>query len=128
MGDFIDLMRQLGYQVLPKPALREGFMLPPAAMDGIPAPISRLVKPEDTVISQAIIETILTEDFETGDGPSALWSDEMVWYGGAGFGMATTKQEYETQVLVRGLAVECWAMFDLPAAFNMIGVNLFDRM
>ena len=186
--DFIDLMRQLGYQVLPKPALREGFMLPPAAMDGIPAPISRLVKPEDTVISQAIIETILTEDFETGDGPSALWSDEMVWYGGAGFGMATTKQEYETHVLaplrqgltsrqlhldivhcegvycgahgylaalhagewlgeqptnlpvhlrlalhwrvdlVRGLAVECWAMFDLPAAFNMIGVNLFDRM
>jgi len=186
--DFIDLMRQLGYQVLPKPALREGFMLPPAAMDGIPAPISRLVKPEDTVISQAIVETILTEDFETGDGPSALWSDEMVWYGGAGFGMATTKQEYETHVLaplrqgltsrqlhldivhcegvycgahgylaalhagewlgeqptnlpihlrlalhwrvdlVRGLAVECWAMFDLPAAFNMIGVNLFDRM
>merc|ERR1711942_183132 len=61
--DFVDLMRQVGYQVLPKPALREGFMLPPAAMDGIPAPISRLVNPADSLISKAIIDELLMDDF-----------------------------------------------------------------
>lgn len=186
--DFVDLMRQVGYQVLPKPALREGFMLPPAAMDGIPAPISRLVSPEDTFLSEAIIQLLLNEDFLTGEGPSPLWAADMVWYGGAGFGMATSKEQYEEHILAplraglserelhldimhcegvycgahgyisglhagewlgeratllplnlrfalhwrvdpaRGLAVECWAMFDLPAAFNMIGVDLFSRM
>jgi len=186
--DFVDLMRQVGYQVLPKPSLREGFMLPPRAMDGIPAPVSRLVRPEDTVISQAVIELLIMEDFVTGDVPSSLWAEDMVWYGGAGFGMATSREEYETHILAplrdglsmrelhldivhcegvycgahgylaavhtgewlgeqatglplhlrlalhwrldltTGLARECWAMFDLPAAFNMIGVDLFARM
>jgi len=186
--DFVDLMRQVGYQVLPKPALREGFMLPPSALDGIPAPISRLVRPQDTQVSEAIILALLLEDFLTGDGPSPLWADNMVWYGGAGFGMASSREEYEEHVLgplrdglssrelhldvlhcegvycgahghiaglhtgewlgeqatglpinlrvalhwrvdlSLGLARECWAMFDLPAAFNMIGVDLFSRM
>eukprot|EP00090_Calanus_glacialis_P024218 TRINITY_DN37602_c0_g1_i1.p1 TRINITY_DN37602_c0_g1~~TRINITY_DN37602_c0_g1_i1.p1 ORF type:complete len:188 (-),score=32.42 TRINITY_DN37602_c0_g1_i1:13-576(-) len=181
-------MRQIGYQVLPKPALREGFMLPPAAMDGIPAPISRLVNPEHTLISKMIIQELIMNDFVYGFGPSDRWTDNMVWYGGAGFGMATSKAEYEEHILAplrqglssRDLAIdvlncegaycgvhgyikgfhtgrwlgeeptflaisiriaihwrvdigsetvpECWAMFDLPAAFNMIGVNLFDRM
>ena len=30
--------------------------------------------------------------------------------------------------LSKGVAAECWAMWDLPAAFNMLRVNLFDRM
>jgi len=186
--DFVDLMRQVGYQVLPKPSLREGFMLPPAAMDGIPAPVSRLVRPQDTQMSLEVVSALLQEDFVTGDGPSSLWADDMVWYGGAGFGMATSKEEYETHILaplragltmrelkldmlhcegvycgahgyieaqhtgewlgeqatglplhlrlalhwrvdlVEGVARECWAMFDLPAAFKMIGVDLFARM
>jgi len=186
--DFVDLMRQLGYQVLPKPSLKEGFMLPPSAMDGIPAPISRLVSPQDTQMSLEMVSALLQEDFVTGDSPSSLWADDMVWYGGAGFGMATSKDEYETHILaplragvsmrelevdmvhcegvycgahgyvagqhtgewlgeqatglplrlrlalhwrvdlVEGVVKECWAMFDLPAAFNMIGVDLFARM
>jgi len=186
--DFVDLMRQVGYQVLPKPALQEGFMLPPAAMDGLPAPVTRLVKPEDSLISKMIIQELLMEDFVEGVAPSSRWTDDMVWYGGAGFGMATSKDQYEEHILAplreglssRELAIdvlncegaycgahgyvkgihtgvwlgeeptglpisvrialhwridvitetvpECWAMFDLPAAFNMIGVNLFDRM
>merc|ERR1712013_128643 len=186
--DFVDLMRQLGYQVLPKPALREGFMLPPRAMDGIPAPITRLVNPEDSIISKTIIQDLLEEDFVSGTQPSELWDDKMVWYGVAGFGMATNKAEYEEHILgplreglsSRSLAIdvlncegaycgahgylqamhtgtwlgeeptglpinvrlaihwrvdvraekvmECWFMSDLPAAFNMVGVNLFDRM
>jgi len=186
--DFVDLMRQVGYQVLPKPSLREGFMLPPAAMDGIPAPVSRLVSSEDTLVSQELIQGLLLDDFVSGDGPSPLWAEDMLWYGGAGFGMATSKQEYETHILAplraglsmrelhldivhcegvycgahgyisalhsgewlgepatgltihlrlalhwrvdlnQGLVKECWAMFDLPAAFIMIGVDLFGRM
>jgi len=186
--DFVDLMRQVGYQVLPKPALREGFMLPPAAMDGIPAPISRLVNPADSLISKAIIEELLMDDFVLGTGPSSRWNDDMTWYGGAGFGMANSRKEYEEHILgplregiserqldldvvhcegrycgahgyIKGVhsgtwlgeeqtglqisiriaihwrvdintetVPECWAMFDLPAAFMMIGVNLFDRM
>ena len=97
--DFVDLMRQIGYQVLPKPALREGFMLPPAAMDGIPAPISRLVNPEHTLISKMIIQELLMNDFVYGFGPSDRWTDNMVWYGGAGFGMATSKADYEEHIL-----------------------------
>jgi len=186
--DFVDLMLQVGYQVLPKPSLREGFMLPPSAMDGIPAPVSRLVSPQDTQMSLEMVSALLQEDFVTGDGPSAWWADDMVWYGGAGFGMATSKDEYETNILAplraglsmrelhldilhcegvycgahgyiisqhtgewlgeqathlplhlrlalhwridleQGVARECWAMFDLPAAFDMIGVDLFARM
>jgi len=186
--DFVDLMRQLGYQVLPKPALLEGFMLPPAAMDGIPAPISRLVNPEDSIKSKMIINELLINDFVSGTEPSDRWDDDMVWYGGAGFGMATSKTEYEEHILgplrkglssrvldldvincegaycgahgyIKGIhsgtwlgeeptmlpiylriaihwridlasetVPECWAMFDLPAAFIMIGVDLFERM
>merc|ERR1711942_556525 len=62
--DFVDLMRQVGYQVLPKPALREGFMLPPAAMDGIPAPVSRLVNPDETQLALSLVEAVLFDDFE----------------------------------------------------------------
>ena len=186
--DFVDLMRQLGYQVLPKPVLREGLMLPPAAMDGIPGPVSRLVRPEDTQMALDIVTALVLEDFVTGAGPSLLWDEDMVWYGGAGFGMATSRAEYEEHVLgplraglsdrdlhldilhcegvycgghgylvgrhtgewlgeeptglpvrlrlalhwrvdlTQGVVKECWAMFDLPAAFIMIGVDLFDRM
>jgi len=187
--DFVDLMRQVGYQVLPKPALQEGFMLPPAAMDGLPAPISRLVHPEDSLRSKQIIEQLLQDDFVLHNpGPSGLWEEDMVWYGSAGFGVAHGVEEYEVHFLAplreglsqrklaldvvhcegaycgahgyleavhsgywlgeqptnmqirlrlalhwrvnldTGLVPECWAMWDLPAAFNMLGINLFDRM
>ena len=92
--DFVDLMRQLGYQVLPKPALREGFMLPPRAMDGIPAPITRLVNPEDSIISKTIIQALLEEDFVSGTNLFDLWDDKMVWYG-----VATNNAEYEEHIL-----------------------------
>eukprot|EP00091_Calanus_sinicus_P024507 TRINITY_DN882_c0_g1_i4.p1 TRINITY_DN882_c0_g1~~TRINITY_DN882_c0_g1_i4.p1 ORF type:complete len:227 (+),score=68.17 TRINITY_DN882_c0_g1_i4:94-774(+) len=45
--DFVELMYYAGYRVLPKSGLREGWVQAPAAMDGIPAPISRLVDPMD---------------------------------------------------------------------------------
>ena len=39
-------------RVLPKSPLREGWVQAPAAMDGIPAPISRLVNPFDSVTAK----------------------------------------------------------------------------
>ena len=45
--DMIEIMFYAGYKVLPKSQLREGWVAPPAAMDGIHAPISRLVNPTD---------------------------------------------------------------------------------
>jgi len=186
--DFVDLMRQLGYQVLPKPALPEGVFYPPKAMDGIPAPLSRLADPMDAEIAKAMIINLINWDFVEGDGPSHLWSEDMTWYGSAGFGKASNKQEYEEHILkplregiseryldldvvncegrycgihgylsgkhtgvwlgeeptnlqinlrfgihwrlnvAEGTVEECWAMFDLPAAFIGININLFDRI
>merc|ERR1711973_731245 len=186
--DFVDLMRQLGYQVLPKPALPEGVFYPPKSMDGIPAPLSRLADPRDAEIAKDWIASLLNWDFVEGNGPSHIWHENMTWYGGAGFGKASNRAEYEEHILkpIRdglsnraldlnvlncegsycgahgylsgdhsdvwfgeeptGLRVnlrfgihwrvnieaevveECWAMFDLPAAFIGLDINLFDRM
>merc|ERR1711973_66686 len=186
--DFVDLMRQLGYQVLPKPALPEGVFYPPKSMDGIPAPVSRLANPRDAEIAKDWIASLLNWDFVEGNGPSHIWHENMTWYGGAGFGKASNRVEYEEHILkpIRdglsnraldlnvlncegsycgahgylsgdhsgvwfgeeqtGLRVnlrfgihwrvnieaevveECWAMFDLPAAFIGLDINLFDRM
>merc|ERR1711973_62253 len=186
--DFVDLMRQLGYQVLPKPALPEGVFYPPKSMDGIPAPVSRLANPRDAEIAKDWIASLLNWDFVEGNGPSHIWHENMTWYGGAGFGMASNKDEYEEHILkptrdglsnraldldilncegsycgahgflsgdhsgvwfgeeptdlrvnlrfgihwrvnvAEGVVEECWAMFDLPAAFSGININLFDRM
>jgi len=186
--DFLDLARQLGYQLLPKPALPEGIFYPPRAMDGIPAPISRLASTDDARLGKEIIRRLLDWDFVEGHKPSPFWAEDMVWYGGTGFGMATSKDQYEEHILqplragisnrhlelnvvscegsycgAHGYIVgnhsgqwlgeqptnkeikirfgihwrlavgeesvkECWAMFDLPAAFIGVGINLFDRV
>merc|ERR1711915_50934 len=186
--DFLDLARQLGYQLLPKPALPEGIFYPPRAMDGIPAPISRLANPEDAIIAKEIIRSLLDWDFVLGTKPSPFWAQDMVWYGGTGFGMASSKEEYEEHILgplrsgisdrhlelnvlscegrycgAHGYIVgnhsnqwlgepptnmqikirfgihwridvaeesvkEAWAMFDLPAAFYGVGIDLFQRI
>lgn len=97
--DTVGLMLEAGYRVLPEPALREQWVQAPAAMDGIPAPISRLVNPEDAAISKQIVEEVLMYDFVDGQSPSPRWIDTMTWYGAAGFGMATSKVEYEEHIL-----------------------------
>lgn len=48
--DTVHMMYEAGFEVLPRNwnPLRQGYVRPPNAMDGIPAPISRAVDPEDT--------------------------------------------------------------------------------
>jgi len=98
MIDTVDLMLQAGHRVLPKAALREGFVRPPNAMDGIPAPISRLTNMDDASIAKDIVSQALHYDFEadiTESTASPFWTEDMTWYGPVGFGMATNKVEYE---------------------------------
>jgi len=97
--DTVGLMLETGYRVLPKSPLRENWVQPPAAMDGIPAPISRLVHPMDSVRAKVIAEEVLLHDFVYGDGPSDRWENEMTWYGSTGLGMATNKDMYDKYFL-----------------------------
>jgi len=98
--DTVGLMLQTGYRVLPPAPLRENWVQAPAAMDGIPAPISRLVNPLDSVMAKIIAEEALLHDFVYGSSPSSRWEEGMTWYGSVGLGMATNKQEYWEHILM----------------------------
>ena len=52
--DSVHLMYEAGYDVLPNNLnpLKQGWVRPPNAMDGIPAPLSVTVNPEDSIISK----------------------------------------------------------------------------
>jgi len=185
--DFVELMYYAGYRVLPEAPLREGWVQAPAAMDGIPAPISRLVNPMDGPTAKLLVEEALLHDLVYGTEPSHLWTDEMKWYGPFGIGFASSKIEYETYYLkqlreafsdrqveinvlscegaycgvngfIHGVHTGPWlgeeatnmpikirfgfhyrvdvrnrvipegyALFDIPGAFQQLGINLFDR-
>ena len=71
-------------------------MRPPNAMDGVPAPISRISFTEDAVAAKKIVSEVLHHDLLGEDGSaSVFWTEDMTWYGPVGFGTATNKQEYE---------------------------------
>ena len=52
--DSVHLMYEAGYDVLPNNLnpLKQGWVRPPNAMDGIPAPLSVTVNPEDSKMSK----------------------------------------------------------------------------
>ena len=52
--DSVHLMYEAGYNVLPNNLnpLKQGWVRPPNAMDGIPAPLSVTVNTEDSIISK----------------------------------------------------------------------------
>ena len=86
--------------MLPKSRLPEGIFYPPQTMDGIPAPVSRLSNPEDAEVSRGMVMELLESDFVGAEGSSQFWTEDMVWYGSAGFGMATSRQEFEAEILI----------------------------
>ena len=55
--DSVHLLYEAGFNVLPNNMnpLKQGWVRPPNAMDGIPAPLSITVNPEDTIISKVSI-------------------------------------------------------------------------
>jgi len=97
--DFVELMYYAGYRVLPKSPLREGWVQAPAAMDGIPAPISRLVNPMDSLNAKILVEETLLHDIVYGSEASPIWTEDMKWYGPFGIGYASNKQDYEEYYL-----------------------------
>jgi len=185
--DFVELMYYAGYRVLPKAPLREGWVQAPKAMDGIPAPISRLVNPMDGPNAKVLVEEALLHDMVYGTEPSPLWIENMTWYGPFSIGFARSKAEYELHYLkplreafsnrqveinvltcegaycgvngyIHGVHTGPWlgeeatnmpikirfgfhyrvdvrkkvipegyALFDIPDAFNQVGINLFER-
>ena len=52
--DAVHLLFEAGYNVLPNNLnpLKQGWVRPPNAMDGIPAPLSVTVNPKDSIISK----------------------------------------------------------------------------
>ena len=99
--DMVELMYEAGYRVLPKARLPEGWVQAPAAMDGIPAPISRLVNHSLNPLSVAMAEEVLTFDLVTGTSTaSPLWAADMRWYGPFGIGYAENRELYTEHFLM----------------------------
>lgn len=98
--DMVEIMYYAGYRVLPKAALPEGWVQPPAAMDGVPAPISRLVDATLNPVSIAMAEDVLMFDLVEGDMiASPLWAADMRWFGPFGIGYAENLELYTTHFL-----------------------------
>ena len=98
--DMVEIMYYAGYRVLPKAALPEGWVQPPAAMDGVPSPISRLVDATLNPVSIAMAEEVLMFDLVEGDMiASPLWAADMRWFGPFGIGYAENLELYTTHFL-----------------------------
>ena len=54
--DTVHLLHEAGYDVLPnnENPLDQGWVRPPNAMDGIPAPISYTVDPKDSIVAKVV--------------------------------------------------------------------------
>ena len=98
--DMVEIMFHAGYRVLPAAALPEGWVQAPAAMDGIPAPISRLVDAGLNPVSIAMAEEVLMFDLEAGNTTaSPLWAPDMRWFGPFGIGYAENLELYTNHFL-----------------------------
>lgn len=94
--DLVHIMHQTGPRVLPRPSLREGWVQPPRAMDGIPAPFSLTVDPELYMKSKGVVSKLLAKEWKSDRlaGDCSLWASDMIWYGPEGIGMATSCKDY----------------------------------
>jgi len=99
--DVVDLLIQGGYDVLPPAPMktRSHGYLPQTAADGIPAPYSAMVLPNDTVSSTTVWLEAIHEDYLAMDGTASRWADDMIWYGPAGIGTAFSRDDYVNHYL-----------------------------
>lgn len=100
MIDWADLMRQVGRRLLAPAELPEGLVLPPAANDGVPAPLSAVVQAEgrDATVANASADLALRE-WVGQDVRASSWHEDLTFYGPAGIGLAQGAQAYEEHVL-----------------------------
>lgn len=102
MIDWADVLRQIGRPVLRPATLPEGLVLPPAANDGVPAPLSVIVQAEhrDEIAARKAMEKALSQDWAGEKGEIAKsWHENMTFYGPAGIGHATSREEYRKHIL-----------------------------
>jgi hypothetical protein len=98
MIDFVDLLRRNDILILPPATLPDGYFLPPYKEDGVPAPLSVLIKPYMAPEAIEICRQILEKDW-AGNEPSGLWAKDVVFYGPGGIGMANTSSVLEQHIL-----------------------------
>lgn len=100
MVDVVAIMQQGGYNILPPAPLPNGISyLPPRAMDGIPSPDDKYVKPEDAEKARKAFRQMLEEDFVKQSTAVRWWADDMLWCGPAGIGDAKSPSEYAQHFL-----------------------------
>ena len=96
--DAVHLLYQAGYDVLPNNPcpLKQGWVRPPKAMDGFPAPISALVDPSDTALSKVIAREAMKNDLLSTSGKASnYWRDDMIFYGAHGLGVCESLADYQ---------------------------------
>mmetsp|Transcript_24214 Transcript_24214/g.46487 ORF Transcript_24214/g.46487 Transcript_24214/m.46487 type:complete len:429 (+) Transcript_24214:90-1376(+) len=101
MIDWVDALRQVECRMLPPAPLQEGLVLPPAANDGVPAPLSVLVQAQARNASkaQAVAEAALQHDWAGNSNVAAGWWNNLTFYGPGGIGVARTLESYHEHVL-----------------------------
>lgn len=122
MLDIPDLCRASGRRVLPHAAALpdDGAFAPSRVIDGVPAPISAFVSPEERTASRAVVDKLLSLDWALGPpkdmlsslgtagrqvdhrnikASRALWATGMTFYGPSGVGLASSYDEYSAHVL-----------------------------
>jgi predicted ester cyclase len=100
MIDWADLMRQVGRPLLSPAPLPEGLVLPPAANDGVPAPLSAVVQAEGRNASKAnLTAAAALNEWVSQDAKSKSWHTNLTFYGPGGIGMAQGILAYEEYVL-----------------------------
>lgn len=99
MIDFADLLRRVGRPVLPKAPLPEGLVLTAEANDGVPAPLSVVVKDRDSGPARAAAARALTDGWAGESDAARWWHQDLMFYGPGGIGVARGLHEYEVHVL-----------------------------
>jgi len=98
MADIYGIMVQAGFRLLPKPVLPEGRLYAPRNMMGIPGPVSAYVNPHHAAPSHDVMMDTLERDWVRGLPTLAHWSEDAVFYGSYGIGMAKNRQLFVQHV------------------------------
>lgn len=94
--DMVHLMYESSCMALPLNwnPLKQGLIMPPSAMDGLPAPVSFNVIPGHSEVAKTIVWQAMNHDLLLGPEAFMLWRNDMKWYGSYGFGLANDFVEY----------------------------------
>jgi len=99
MIDWADVMHRSGHAVLPPATLEDGFVLPPSANDGVPAPFSILAQSRDIETARRVTMGILKDDW-AGMGSGQHWLHQNItFYGPRGIGLARDAATFREHIL-----------------------------